>query len=281
VSTNFQDQKFNRFAQSETIIVWSRLPGGEVWMRRYCRPIAVGCAVISTLGPARTIIGGNLAGPDEFSWEVALQKTGQDVVFCGGSHLGGGWIVTAAHCVYKLRGGDFNVFYGSNDVLSGGHKVPLTADPFVDKKWDPSNNHLNDIALIKINAPADLQAARIILDAVEPPEIDPNAMLTISGWGLTDPAGPNNLDLQKAAMPVSDRDACEAKYAPEPLSDTQVCLQSCTAGACHGDSVGPSQVSTRMARYSSGLRTRRGPSAHSRTPQCFHALPGSGHGLPA
>jgi secreted trypsin-like serine protease len=39
-------------------------------------------------------------------------------------------------------------------------------------------------------------------------------------------------------LPVSDRDACEAKYAPGPLSDTQVCLQSGTAGGCHGDSGG-------------------------------------------
>ena len=67
-------------------------------MRRYCHLFVAGLVVISTIGPARAIVGGDLAGPDEFPWEVALQKTGQDIVFCGGSHLGGGWIVTAAHC---------------------------------------------------------------------------------------------------------------------------------------------------------------------------------------
>jgi secreted trypsin-like serine protease len=246
--------------------------GRSIWMKMYWKLSAIGLAVILTLSPAAGIIGGDVAGPDEFPWEVALQKTGEDVAFCSGSHLGGGWIVTAAHCVDKKKAGDFNVFYGSNNLLSGGHKVPLTADPFVNDKWDPSKNYLNDIALIKIDPPADLPAARMILDAVEPPEIAQNAVLTISGWGLTNSAGPNNLDLRKANLTVGDQSACATAYAPEPISDAQVCVSSATAGGCRGDSGGAATGLDENGTVLVGVTNRAGTECAFKYPTVFSRI---------
>src|ERR1700689_3409570 len=70
------------------------------------------------------VIGGQPAGDAEFPWQVALFNNQTGKFFCAGTHIGGGWIVTAAHCTVtragqKLAQSDITVLYGSNDISSG------------------------------------------------------------------------------------------------------------------------------------------------------------------
>ena len=236
--------------------------------RYWMLPAAVSVSFCLTLCTARALIGGEEAGIDEFPWEVGLQKVGEDTIHCGGAHIGSGWIITAAHCVRGRKRADLKVFYGSKFVLSGKTE-PLVADPLVHEGWQPENNFQNDIALVKIDAPADLMAARMILAAVEKPVIDQGAPLTISGWGKTDPEGPNNLELRKARMTVGDRSTCADLYKPEPLSDVQVCLGSGTSGGCSGDSGGPITGLDTNGTVLVGITSKAGPKCALRYPTVF------------
>jgi secreted trypsin-like serine protease len=202
----------------------------------------IGGSLLPSIATAKPfIIGGEPARPDDFPWEVALLRTADKSLLCGGSHLGGGWIVTAAHCMSDGSGvkkNDINVFYGSNDLTSGGQTAALSLDPIVHENWDPSTLQ-NDIALVKIDEPANLPYVRIAADAVEPSITSPGAYLTISGWGRTAPNGPISTRLLKAGIPAIDHDACKDSFLKQTISDTQLCAGTQGKGACYGDSGGP------------------------------------------
>ena len=47
------------------------------------------------------IIGGQVASPGQFPWQVAIYKNTTDGrFFCGGAIINEQWILTAAQCVY-------------------------------------------------------------------------------------------------------------------------------------------------------------------------------------
>jgi hypothetical protein len=174
------------------------------------------------------VIGGQLAGPNDFPWQIGLLNAQTGILFCGGSYIGHGSIVTAAHCIDdgshpKLTQDDITVFYGSNNLLSGGKRVPLTSAVVVKQDWDPSTKQ-NDMALLKIQEPDDLPYVRIPLDAVEAPVVSPGALLTISGWGRTDPSGTISTDLMRTDLPVVDSSTCQSIFTD--VSDTQAAQRS-------------------------------------------------------
>lgn len=54
---------------------------------------------LKSLLPQSRIVGGDLASPGQFPYQVALSMiAGKDSWFCGGSIIEAHWIVTAAHC---------------------------------------------------------------------------------------------------------------------------------------------------------------------------------------
>ena len=48
--------------------------------------------------PRSKIVGGEVASPHEFPWQVALYI--DKYVFCGGSILNEEWVLTSGYCVY-------------------------------------------------------------------------------------------------------------------------------------------------------------------------------------
>lgn len=95
------------------------------------------------------------------------------------------WVLTAAHCVVKAEAHQVNIQYGSNDLDRNASDVANVAKIFVHEGYDPSNQYIHDIALVRLDKPAkvekDFVGIRLPEYNVQTPEDTP---ATLIGWGL-------------------------------------------------------------------------------------------------
>lgn len=193
------------------------------------------------------ILGGIPVSAGEFPWQVALLHPSTGALFCGGSHIGGGWIVTAAHCISDkynspLKRDDILVLLGTNDLTTKGLRARLIADPLIHPKWNPfstnGDDHQNDIALLKIDAQEMLPAISLPLDAVETPLVSEGSELIVSGWGHTTERGTISTILLKVGIPVVSNQLCARSYN-NSITSSQICAGAEGRDSCQGDSGGP------------------------------------------
>ena len=200
-------------------------------------------------GVADRILGGHKATAADYPWQVALLNSSYGTLFCGGSHIGAGWIVTAAHCVrddygQPLRKEDITVLVGTPSLIFGGQRFTPTAEPLVHEDWK-SSTKANDIALLRI--PINAVSHKVILPTtmVEAPMVAPGyPNLAVSGWGQVTDGGDLSTDLLWVLVPIPPQSLCKTAYAPtfNIDFDTQVCAGATGIDSCQGDSGGPLSV---------------------------------------
>jgi hypothetical protein len=179
---------------------------------------------------------------------------------CGGSYLGDGYILTAAHCVAKRSLGEMQVRLGTLDIAVGGSNFPILSMVIhSDYGKSPGNA---DIALLRIRTDARLDALlrKGLLDEVElapaNERLTDGTPVMITGWGFTgatDSDGGSTVDrdgltqrnarylikVSKTTLPASE---CLkfAKLRNFSAPDI-ICARAIKDGedACFGDSGGP------------------------------------------
>lgn len=248
------------------------------------RQIATGIAEImvwSDLIRAVAPVGGNTAGRADGKWQAQLfqprdgaplgvsgtQNPGgaQRQNFekshkCGGSWLGDGYILTAAHCVAKLSPDDRQVRLGTLDIATGGSNFPIVSMVIhSDYGKSPGNA---DIALLRIRTDSRLDALvrKGLLDKIDlapaNERLPDGTPVMITGWGFTGAAESGNATtrdrdgntqrnaryLIKVAMTTRPASDCLkfAKLRNFSAADI-ICAKSIKEGedACYGDSGGP------------------------------------------
>lgn len=118
-----------------------------------------------------SIIGGHNSVKGDWPFMAALiQKsflTSGQTSFCGGSYIGGRWVLTAAHCVVDENGR--KILPGSIEVNIGSGDLATDRDNVIDVKkiWvDPSfkiSPLTNDIALLELHRqPVDVHPVAIL-----------------------------------------------------------------------------------------------------------------------
>jgi secreted trypsin-like serine protease len=162
------------------------------------------------------IIGGERAQPADFPWQVALLNSTYGTLVCGGTHVGGGWIVTAAHCFLdefgqELEKQDIQVLTGTISLISGGTRLMPSVGPIIHEQWDPANK-ANDIALLKVDSGDQIPTIEIPNITTEASLITPDRRLTVSGWGRVTDGGVISTRLLKVSVPVVSLDYCEDAY---------------------------------------------------------------------
>ena len=183
---------------------------------------------------------------------------------CGGAYIGDNWVVTAAHCVAKIKGNVADVRrikLGTQDLTRGGttYRIERVA---IHKDYDPDRK-IHDIALIKVAAdrltkplPVNrLKAIRLLGEKAGDRQLTDFDRVSVLGWGLTSArasgARTKALDgsllrgspvLMQVDLSVYPQARCEA--VPEYrdfLGKGVICAGSSQPGkdACTGDSGGP------------------------------------------
>ncbi|XP_067635251.1 collagenase-like [Eurosta solidaginis] len=185
------------------------------------------------------ISNGQTAGANDFPYQAGLSLyNGQISLFCGGSLINDEWVLTAAHCTFKVVSG--TVYLGSITRL----------DPIVSREVDKCNikmheefdDHtlINDIALVKI-------ATVTFTDAIQQVSLPKCASsydtyigepVLASGWGRTSESAPYSPVLKVGNMKVIPNNVCDYEY-PDIEPETLCTSTVNHIGNCDGDSGGP------------------------------------------
>ncbi|TXY12600.1 S1 family peptidase [Vibrio mimicus] len=206
----------------------------------------------STANISPRIINGSDATLGEWPSIVALVKSGQnafDGQFCGGSFLGGRYVLTAAHCVEFMDPAKLDAVIGINNLNnegSEGIRVPVRRI-YVHEDYFNSNL-VNDIAILELDREVSFPAITIA-DATTRTSTAAGSRMSVAGWGTTTPSGSSVYPsvLQKVDVNLQDQSTCYMAMSglnPSGISFNPNSTNFCAGTAnnedsCRGDSGGP------------------------------------------
>lgn len=221
------------------------------------------------------IINGKPASEGAWPWQVSIIGTSGGAASdlraghsCGGTVISGGWILTAAHCVYENEGrrlipaDRLQIFMGSKTLPHSADDLPpQTYDlvrvrrviPHPDFNW---GTRQNDLAILRLERPPIKEVVHKLRYARWPKKGDAGTYEKsglkgiITGWGATETESVSDKLLQADVTLVSQAE-CQTNYAqtndPDVVS-TMICAgtpinpdapNQPISDSCQGDSGGP------------------------------------------
>lgn len=195
------------------------------------------------------IINGEKSDLDSWPFMVALVFKNREVnngQFCGGSFLGGRYILTAAHCVSGKEGQDLDAVIGISDLTQDDvseHRYNVK-EVYIHEDYQ-SASVSNDIAILELEREVNYTAVDLA-DKHLRNNLSAGEMLTVMGWGdqVADPGESRfESELYQVDIPLVEQVLC-----PYPVSsqDDAFCAGFVNGGydSCQGDSGGPIVVAS-------------------------------------
>ena len=207
-------------------------------------------AAATTLEPlerdaSARIVGGEPANTKNWKFIASLVKKGYPASeghFCGGSFLGGKYVLTAAHCVDETNADSIDIVLGLYDQKKESQAQRIAVKNIYQHAGYNPEIMSNDIAVIELersvdNATIELADSRVIEN------MRAGDKVYVAGWGDTlDESVQSPNILREVDVQYVDRAACQnlgGAYAK--ISVDAICAGYSDGGkdSCHGDSGGP------------------------------------------
>ncbi len=184
--------------------------------------------------------------------QVALSISNFDgsTELCGGSIVGAAWILTAAHCFDKWRGGAIEVL-ASTMMRSAAGQRRRASRVYIHSSYgrrifpvDGVNTSLpfGDVALVSLDRDLRIGTTAAIISPITSGESGPRVgtVLDVSGWGSVNPFGGASEQLMAAEIPLRDLEVCaDQNVFGRAVNGDMLCAGNGIASTCVGDSGGP------------------------------------------
>ncbi|XP_054996678.1 transmembrane protease serine 11B [Sorex araneus] len=185
------------------------------------------------------VVKGKDALSGAWPWQASLQWRGQH--FCGASLISRIWLLTAAHCLQRIKNlDDWTINFGT--IVNKPLRRLKIKNVILHEYYKNSTNS-DDIALVEL---AEEVSFTKYIRKICLPEADmklsPNDSVAVTGWGALYMNGILPVTLQQAFVNIIDNKICNGSNSLSGLvSDKMLCagFMSGGADACQRDSGGP------------------------------------------
>ncbi|XP_050722495.1 serine-aspartate repeat-containing protein D-like [Eriocheir sinensis] len=193
---------------------------------------------------APKVVGGQDTTIYNYPWMTAIVSRSSMFIFCAGSIINEGYILTAAHCIHGKNPNDLFVRLGATNRNDPGAITMDVKALIPHQKYDPSVVHKFDIGLIQLAKLIDYSDV-VFPACLAPPELNlsgKSAMVT--GWGKDKYGGNLEEVLQEATVTVLPTNTCrkDSLYEKGQVHKKIICASGAGTDACQGDSGGPLMV---------------------------------------
>lgn len=188
------------------------------------------------------IINGENALPGQNPWVVGVQYVSK--IYCAGALITNKYVITAAHCFYKINYSMVKLVIGDHDRshFSKHQTTRRISHIHLHKEFDQDTFN-NDIALLRMNKPV------VFSDHIRPVCLPTTVRAydgenaTIVGWGKLALNGNTADVLQSALVPLIPRTICKENrsYQSSEITENMMCAEvdESHVDACQGDSGAP------------------------------------------
>uniref|UniRef100_A0A7E4ZT63 limulus clotting factor C n=1 Tax=Panagrellus redivivus TaxID=6233 RepID=A0A7E4ZT63_PANRE len=183
------------------------------------------------------IVGGHRAQPFSWPWQTLIYS-GPSV--CSGSIVADQWIISAAHCFYRINEDRVKVYSGVFNINYVWQSIKVRKI-YLHPKYGSRADWNNDIALLELEHPIAFNShvQPVCLPSNDSSVVVPPNMAWTAGWGYTHDRGELNNILRQVHLPFVDFNTCKIRYTKYVTETMHICAGKEGKDACQGDSGGP------------------------------------------